>query len=991
MANSPARHTAFWSIPVLASAAAALVLAACQGPEATVEAAREWPAGELRTGGRLVPELLGPGEIHHYRLPLKKDCLLRLVVDQQGIDALVVLKDPTGTSVLQADRLINDRGPELVLAVTNRSGDYGLFIHGQKGTGPGHYEAHVDALRLASPDDRRSAEAYRLFTGAEDLKPEKAMEHRQQALDIWRELGETALEAEALERLAKQHHDANESQPAAKLYRDAADAFERAGDHRWEAMTRANLGAVLLDLGQAQEAVDQYTRALTQARQERDPLTAAKALHGLGSAFQRQGELQKALDCYREALPLWPKGNAKRPYTLHQFGVLYARYFHDPRRGRELLLEALATWGPGEEVWKATTLSQLGRLSYEQGRLDEARHYYEQALALRKGDRCSSSVLLARMALVMEAQRSGPAVDARMAEALGIVGSQSCPRQEPTVHLLDAGLAEGRGDHSRARAAYQRCEKLYAGLGNRLGVAESLAGVARQARVLGNRPAAREASRRALDILESVRPTLLSEDLRISFFSASRQAFDFHIDLLREMGAVEEAWATAERARARALGDLLAEAEAGLRQSADPYLVVEERALQRRLNVLESRRLLSEAKPEKLRSLREEIDARIAELEALRGEIRRSSPVYASLIQPKPVTLSTTRRELLDDDTLLLEYRLGDEASTVWAITRDSLTAVRLPPRRQIEPAVLEANRSFQSLDWPGRNPPPVCEVSRLLLAPVAQFLGRRRLVVVADGALEALSFAALPVPSDPASCPQASALIDAHEIVALPSVAALLTQRHLLAGRRPVPGWLAVVADPAYGPSRRRLPGSAEEAKAIIARLPAGKVFTATGAAASRRTVTGGSLHGFRIVHFAVHGNLNPEQPLLSALALSDADLYAHEIYDLDLPAELVVLSACKTALGREVPGEGMVSGLPRAFLYAGAARVLVSLWAVEDQSTRDLMTLFYSGLLGQGLPPARALQEAQRTLRQAGRPPYKWAGFVLLGDWRPLPPFSD
>jgi CHAT domain-containing protein len=197
-----------------------------------------------------------------------------------------------------------------------------------------------------------------------------------------------------------------------------------------------------------------------------------------------------------------------------------------------------------------------------------------------------------------------------------------------------------------------------------------------------------------------------------------------------------------------------------------------------------------------------------------------------------------------------------------------------------------------------------------------------------------------------------------------------------------------------------RRLPGSGEEAAAILAGLPAARTFRATDFAASRQMVAGGALRGFRILHFATHGILDDRQPLLSSLALSrlDAagrpvagDLTAVEIYDLDLPAELVTLSACETALGREVPGEGLVSGLPRAFLYAGAARVAVSLWPVEDSATRDLMTLFYHGLFAQSLAPARALQEAQRTLRQAGRPPHQWAGFVLLGDWRPLPPFSN
>jgi CHAT domain-containing protein len=390
-----------------------------------------------------------------------------------------------------------------------------------------------------------------------------------------------------------------------------------------------------------------------------------------------------------------------------------------------------------------------------------------------------------------------------------------------------------------------------------------------------------------------------------------------------------------------------------------------------------------------------------AELDSTRGEIRRRSPRYASLTRPGPVSLAAVQRELLDDDTLLLEYRLGEKAGTVWAVTDTSLTAARLPPRREVERLAGEAASWMKGLDWPGHNPPALCELSRMLLAPFKTQLGRRRLVVVPDGALAALSFAALPDPVDPAACPGAPPLVEAHEIAYLPSAATLLTQRHLLARRQPAPKWVGVVADPVYAPPLSRLPGSAQEADAIVAGLPPEKVRVATGFAASRQTVTSGALRAFRILHFAVHGSLDAEQPLLSALILSQRDpagrtlplagvLPAHEIYDLDLPAEMVVLSACETARGRDMAGEGLVSGLPRAFLYAGAARVVVSLWPVEDRSTRDLMTRFYRGLFEQSLAPAQALQTAQRALRQSGRFPSQWAGFVLLGDWRPLPPFS-
>jgi CHAT domain-containing protein/tetratricopeptide (TPR) repeat protein len=1027
MATRSAKRAALaWA---LAAVAALLGLVFCRRVERVPpvdRVDREWPAGGLRPGGAAVAAALKPGEVHRYRLPLHKGQLLRLVVDQQGIDVAVAFEDPAGTPVLKADRLIEDRGPELVLAVTAADGVHTLIVSGLAGSHAGRYAAHVEALHPASAADRRAAEAYRLFTGAKDVEPKDglaAMQLRMRALATWRELGDVALQAEALESIALQHFGHGEYRPAADLYRQAADAFRRAGDHRWEAIARIALGSCLLPLGEAQEAADQYALALPIVRQAGDTLNEAKALNGLGQAARSQGDLQTALDRYGEALVKWPEGDRSfRPYTLHNLGVLYARYLGDPGQGVPLLLKAKAAWLPdrSSEAWKARTLSQLGRLADEQVRLDEAHRYFEEALALRReNDVCQGAVIVAGLARVEEKQGKQPAADASLAKALQIVGSQPCPTSEPAVQLLAAEFAAGRKDPGTARKRYLRAEALFAAQGDRLGRAASLAGLARSERSLGDRQQALAASRRGLAILEGVRPTVLSDDLRASFFSGARPAFDFQVDLLLEMNAREKAWITAERARARVLGDLLAEAGAGLQRNVPTDLAEREGAVQRQLNALETARLAmtDTASEDKVRSLRQRIDASVRELEDLRGELRRS-PRNASLLRPEPVSLAAAQRELLDGDTVLLEYQLGETASHLWVVTRRSLTAARLPPRREIEPLAREVANRLKSVERHGERSPKLCELSRMLLAPAAPFLGRRRLVVVADGALEVLSFAALPDPTDPQACPAARPLVDSHEVAYLPSVSTLLTQRHLRAGRRPAPGWLAVEADPVYDSSDERLrgrtvqggtgsrktymrlPGSADEAVAITAGLPAGKRRIDLGFAASRQTVLGGALQGFRILHFATHGTLNSEHPMLSALALSEFDaggekvdgsLPAHEIYDLDLPAELVVLSACDTALGNEVAGEGLVSGLPRAFLYAGAARVLVSLWAVEDDSTRDLMTRFYKGLFSEGLAPARALQEAQRAMAREGLPPKNWAAFVLLGDWRPLPPFRD
>ncbi|HEX6200596.1 MAG TPA: CHAT domain-containing protein, partial [Thermoanaerobaculia bacterium] len=603
-----------------------------------------------------------------------------------------------------------------------------------------------------------------------------------------------------------------------------------------------------------------------------------------------------------------------------------------------------------------------------------------------------------------------------------------CGASEVTLHLVTALRAERRGEVGAALAAYRQARQLADHQGDRTRLAESLAGIARSQRALGRGNEALEASRQVLAILEEVRPTVLREDLRTAYFSTAQDHFDLHIDLLVELGEDAEAWATAERARAQALRDLLVESGAGLRRSADPTLVERERALQRRLNVLEGKRSSSMQAPsrERLHALRREIDALVEDLERVRGEIRSRSPAYAALTAPSGLTVSRVQRDVLDPRTVLLEYRLGEERSWLWAITRDSFDSYALPPRQEIEAVAREAVRWTRSLRWSGTNPPPLCELSRLVLGPVAELLEGRALVVVADGGLEEVSFAALPSPGEPVDCAEAAPLVASHEVVHLPSVAALATQRRLLAERQPAPGWLAMVADPVYGPDDERLrsatgarpasydtssrpPGqppprferllhSGAESEAVLRTLPKGRVFVARGLDASKETVTGSSLEGYRIVHFATHGVLHADLPLLSFLALSgrtpggqpaDGFLYAHEIYDLEIPAELVVLSACDTALGRQVRGEGLVSGLPRAFHYAGATRVLVSLWPVQDRSTRDLMELFYQGLVGQGLPPGRALQEAQRALWRDGRPPHQWAGFVLQGDWRPLPPF--
>ena len=409
-----------------------------------------------------------------------------------------------------------------------------------------------------------------------------------------------------------------------------------------------------------------------------------------------------------------------------------------------------------------------------------------------------------------------------------------------------------------------------------------------------------------------------------------------------------------------------------------------------------------------------------AELDNLDGEIRRQDPRYAGLTRPE-VASTAEIQALLDPGTLLLEYALGTERSYLWAIDAGSLRAFVLPGREEVERAARDFYTAVSTPPSPGDESRSRLgeALGRLLLGPVAGELGDRRLAIVADGALHYVPFDVLPEPGAPGG----ARLLDHHEVVELPSASVLAAERREIARRPTAPQLAIVLADPVFqaddprvhggraekptamASSRRggepeaplrlgRLRFSRQEAQAIAALAPAGAVTTELDFAADRALALSGRLRDYRYVHFATHGLFAATRPELSGLALSRVDpagqpregfLRLRDIYDLDLAADLVVLSGCQTALGKEIRGEGLL-GLTRGFLYAGAPRVVVSLWWIDDRATSELMARFYRGMWVEGLRPAAALRQARRALAAERRfhDPFYWGAFVLQGDWR-------
>jgi CHAT domain-containing protein len=403
---------------------------------------------------------------------------------------------------------------------------------------------------------------------------------------------------------------------------------------------------------------------------------------------------------------------------------------------------------------------------------------------------------------------------------------------------------------------------------------------------------------------------------------------------------------------------------------------------------------------------------------------------------------------VLDEDTLMLEYALGEDRSYLWAVTPTSIKSYQLPKRAEIEAA---ARRVYALLiaKADALYPEALTTLSQMLLNPVADQLSRKRLLIVTEGALQYVQFGALPVPSVQGSVVRAQGtggtktkslqpLVVNHEIVSLPSASVLAVLRRELGGRKSAPKTLAVLADPVFDKDDQRvrssvkgqqidgrigrdketdkktpLPSDVErstrelglngfdrlalsrgEADSITALAFRGQPLKALDFAANRATATDAKLDQYKIVHFATHSLINNQHPELSGIVLSLVDEYGqqqdgflrlYEIYNLKLGADLVVLSACQTALGKEIKGEGLV-GLTRGFMYAGAPRVVASLWKVSDRATAELMERFYQKMLKEGMRPAAALRAAQVSMlkEKQWEPAYYWAGFVLQGEWK-------
>jgi CHAT domain-containing protein len=882
------------------------------------------------------------------------------------------------------------------------------------------------------------------------------------------------LEARTLNNMGEAYYALGDLKASLKMYTEALELWTATNDRRGLALAHLDLGYSYTDLGDLQEATEHYLQSLALWKEIGDHQGEALASTALGGIYSFLGDNQQALNSHKEALALFRVIGNRQGAAAAINGVAQAyENLSDYKMALEnyqLGLDLYQTINNRDFI--ALNKYYIGRVYFSMGEREQARSFYLQALSLSREvhDRQIEAHVLKGLGIIDSSEGNNAEALKRFLKVLQLYNTIGYLRGKAYTLNSIGHIYYTLGNPARALACFRQALPIISATEDSRGEALTRYNMASVEYVLGNLNEALSQIKESINIIEASRIKVDSKDLRTSYFAQAYKHYELYIDLLmqiyKQQGA-ESNYATAaflasERARARSLLDMLTEEKLNLDQSTPGNLLVREQELAQRLNAkteYRTRLLSSDHAPVEADEVDKEIRTLSREYEVVQSQIREKNPRYAAITQPDQVRIQDIQAELRNDDTLLLEFSLGNERSYLWAVSPTSINAYELPGRAVIESTVNKVydlltarQRLYEGKAPQGREFIESAELDYLreasalswtLLGPVASQLGSRRLLIVADGPLQYIPFEALPVPNRPADAnlqegsqarpPEPRLLIDDHEVVELPSASILVAIRRDIK-QSAASKTVAVLADPVFdkddprlhqggkqesdtvqsqkfddaylnralrtlngedsSSTVPRLPGSLQEAKAIMATIPLSEGMMAVGFEATRERVMSEDLKHYRIIHLATHGILDNERPEMSGLIFSLVDsngnsrsgyLRLKDIYGLHMQADLVVLSACRTGLGQNVQGEGLI-GLTGAFMYAGSKGVVASLWKVDDEATAELMKNFYASMLKDGLPPASALRAAKQAMRAKNQwhSPYFWAAFVLHGEYK-------
>lgn len=765
--------------------------------------------------------------------------------------------------------------------------------------------------------------------------------------------------------------------------------------------------------GRVNEAVRMFKLASLSADEAGIAGLQTNALNRAGSLLMQSGRYSDALFCFQQNLQFYRqrKDQAGEARSLAQLGGVFAET-GDFAQARQYLEQALTLARPSrDDETEFAVLRRLVAAEKARGNFQVALDYGEQAkqLLIRAPRPFSQAELFYQLGVVHSSLNQQTQAVELFERALSIIRPLKLPQPEAFVlsEYAATQLKSGKAKAAESTASEAMTILRRTG-GNKHLEARVLATLAESQKVLGNPSEALKSYRLALAALEEARALSIPTEISRAGIVASRQqVFAGAISLMLSQSLTEEAFAVAESYHARAFLDVLA--ESGLEIETELTTDQQEREDQLFDQVSAIQRELWQ--PDIAADLEAQLKTKLAEaenaLQLYRLELRRADPRYASVKAPPPIDFNRAA-ELLEAETALIEFVLGQERSFAWVLKSGKLFSVTLASRNELEPLIKAFNTALsakvnstnaaQAIAKLKTQSQPLYEK---LIQPLERHLiGARKLIIVPDGALAYLPFETLAGNSKPF-------LIERFAVSYAPSASALAALRNSNSTDK-AKGFIGF-GDPVYAkaeneitsPSQergfdfRQLPYTRNEINAIASLFPAADRRVLLGAEADETNVKALPLGQFRYVHFAAHAVVDEEYPARSAIILSaptktaedkteDGALQMAEVMRLKLNADLVTLSACRTGLGQMLYGEGII-GLTRAFLYSGADSVVVSLWNVNDIATASLMKSFYKHLQ-QGLGKDEALRQAKLELLRGQQPawrhPYFWAPFVLVGN---------
>jgi CHAT domain-containing protein/tetratricopeptide (TPR) repeat protein len=654
------------------------------------------------------------------------------------------------------------------------------------------------------------------------------------ALEKHRAVQDVYAEALTLNRLGWSYNSTGDKRRALELYAQSLELRGRAPSREAESVTLNDIGRAQLDLGDVAQALEVLQRALALRPASQNPEGAANVLNRIGMTYKTAGDWQAAIDAYQHALVLSRQVNDRRNQAalLNNLGAVYNE-LADNDLALQYLDPALTLCRSlGLRSGEAAALHNLGLVAFQRGDLAQALDYLNQSLAIRSaiGDSAGEAGSLRLLSAVL---RASGALRAALDTAQRALSRSRALGQAPAEALALGCVADAHaalGEWQAAADAYEQALAGHRAVRNRPREALTLTQFGCAQAELGNLHAARGLMEEGIALSESLRSRMVDPELRAAYLGGQVDRYQRLVDLLMELdrrepdaGHAARAFEVGEHARARGLVELLAESNVDLRRGVDPTLVTRERTLGWALHAkaaVQTRLLGGTHVPEEAEALARTIDDLARSLRDATSEIRRRSPRYAALSEPE-LPSSAAVQQLLDDDTVLLAFALGDRRSWLWAVTNTALVGYELPARATLEAgargvyALLTARqRPPESVGGPAaarlgatdaRLQHELLELSEKLLAPIGSKLrgewSRKRLAIVTSGALEYVPMAALPAPPAQGEPPSANPapLIVGHEIVNLPSASVLALLRHGERRSQEPGARIAVIADPVF------------------------------------------------------------------------------------------------------------------------------------------------------------------------------------------------